>query len=384
MGKIVSGVGSLLGIGGGGDAGEDASNAIRQGSLEAAQAAAFRPVGMTSRFGTSNFGFTDIGGVPRVTSAGYEVSPELRALQDALMQLTGGGVGYAQDAMGAAAPLGQAAQGLFGLGSQYLAMSPEQARQQYMQEQYAMLDPIRAREEQRLGSSVFGRGRAGLSIGDMGQPELFALASARRGQDLQLAAQAEQAAQQRAQFGAGLFGTGAGLLGQQYAIPTQALGPLQSLLGTVGSIEELGQQPFQLGLQVGSAGQPGASMAGQLLGAGSTAAANAMMQGQMADQQARAGLFGGLISAGGSYLAASKLAPALLAASDRSVKNKIKVIGKMTNGLNVYSFEYKPEHKDKYGHGSFVGVMADEVEKVIPAAVLTNNYGHKIVNYSLI
>jgi len=181
-----------------------------------------------------------------------------------------------------------------------------------------------------------------------------------------------------------LFGTGAGLLGQQYAIPTQALGPLQSLLGTVGSIEELGQQPFQLGLQVGSAGQPGASMAGQLLGAGSTAAANAMMQGQMADQQARAGLFGGLISAGGSYLAASKLAPALLAASDRSVKNKIKVIGKMTNGLNVYSFEYKPEHKDKYGHGSFVGVMADEVEKVIPAAVLTNNYGHKIVNYSLI
>jgi hypothetical protein len=310
MGKIVSGITDAIGLTntrGTEKAASAAAAAQREAAMMSAQASAFRPVGMTTRFGTSDFGFTDIGGVPRVTSASYQVSPELRALQDALMQLTGGGVGYAQDAMGAAAPLGQAAQGLFGLGSQYLAMSPEQARQQYMQEQYAMLDPIRAREEQRLGSSVFGRGRAGLSIGDMGQPELFALASARRGQDLQLAAQAEQAAQQRAQFGAGLFGTGAGLLGQQYAIPTQALGPLQSLLGTVGSIEELGQQPFQLGLQVGAAGQPGATAGANLLSAGLTQAAQTQFAGQQAAQNQMSSLFSGLLGAGANIYGMSRL-----------------------------------------------------------------------------
>jgi hypothetical protein len=220
-------------------------------------------------------------------------------------------MGYAQGAQQAAAPLGAAAQGLFGLGGQYLAMSPEEARNQYMQEQYAMLDPIRQREEQRLGAGVFGRGRAGLNIGDIGQPELFSLASARRGQDLQLAAQAEQAAQQRAQFGAGLFGTGAGLLGQQYGIPTQALGPLQSYLGTIGSIEDLGQDPFKLGLAVGGASQPGATSGAGLLSAGLTQAAQTQQRsGDAASAQltgfmnqmlgAAMGGFGGSFGGGGS------------------------------------------------------------------------------------
>ena len=310
MGKLVSGVTDAFGLTN--TRGTiNAANAAAAQQAEAArlgaQASAFRPVGMTTRFGTSGFGIEDIGGVPRVTSAQYQVSPELQALQDALMGLTGGGLGYAQEAMGAAAPLGQAAQGLFGLGSQYLATSPEQARQQYMQEQYAMLDPIRQREEQRLASSVFGRGRAGLSVGDMGQPELFALASARRGQDLQLAAQAEQAAQQRAQFGAGLFGTGAQMLGQQYAIPTQALGPLQSMLGTVGSIEELGQQPFNLGLAVGGAAQPGATAGANLLSAGLTQSAQTQFAGQQAANQQMSSLLSGLLGAGANIYGMSRL-----------------------------------------------------------------------------
>jgi hypothetical protein len=144
----------------------------------------------------------------------------------------------------------------------------------------ALLDPIRQREEQRLASSVFGRGRAGLNVGDMGQPELFALASARRAQDAQLAAQADQFARDRIGFGAGLFGTGAGMLGQQYALPTAALGPLAGLLGTIGSIEELGQSPFRLGLQVGGAAQPGATAGAGLLSQGLTTAATTLQAGQ--------------------------------------------------------------------------------------------------------
>lgn len=305
MGKVIGGITDAIGltdIKGTEARGAAAAEAQRQAALQGAQISAFRPVGMTTRFGTSQFGMEEVGGVPRVTSASYEVSPELRAIQDALFGLTGGAVGTAQEAQMAAQPLGAAAQRLFDLGGGYLATSPEQARQQYITEQMAVLDPIRQREEQRLASSVFGRGRAGLNVGDIGQPELFALASARRSQDLQLAAQAEQAAQQRAQFGAGLFGTGAQTLGQQYAIPTQALGPVQSLLGTVGTIENLGQQPFQLGLQVGGAAQPGASAGAGLLSAGLSQAASTQQAASQAASNQLTGFMNNMLnSAIGAY-----------------------------------------------------------------------------------
>lgn len=68
--------------------------------------------------------------------------------------------------------------------------------------------------------------------------------------------------------------------------------------------------------------------------------------------------------------------------SDRRMKHNIKTLGKTESGLPVYSFEYKPEFKDIAGHGTFVGFMADEVEKVIPEAVLVASNGYKMVDYS--
>jgi hypothetical protein len=50
----------------------------------AAEAAKFRPVGITTRYGTSNFQFDPSG---YVSGAGYTVAPELRAYQDRLMGL---------------------------------------------------------------------------------------------------------------------------------------------------------------------------------------------------------------------------------------------------------------------------------------------------------
>jgi hypothetical protein len=276
-------------------AAEQAAEQQAAAGRQAANIAAFRPVGMTSRFGTSRFGVTDVGGVPRVTSAEYEVAPELRAIQDRLMGLTGGAVTTAEQAQAAAQPLGQAALGLFGLGQQYLAQSPEELRQRYFSQQQALLAQPRAAEEARLASGVFGRGRAGLNIGTTGQPELAALANARRQQDLALAAQAEQGAQQQLGFGSSLFGTGASLLGQQYAIPTQALAPLSSLLGTVGTVEQLGQQPFQMGLAVGSAAQPGAQAGAGLLGAGLSQAAQTRYRGVQEANAANAAFLQSLI-----------------------------------------------------------------------------------------
>jgi len=310
MGKVVGSITDALGftdIKGTKQAANASAAEMRQAAQMGAQSAAFRPVGITSRFGTSRFGIEDIGGIPRVTSAEYLVSPELQAIQDRVMGLTGGALTTAEQAQMAAEPLGQASQGLFNLAGQYLAESPEAARQRYINQQYALLDPVRQREEERLASTVFGRGRAGLNIGDIGQPELYSLAAARREQDLQLAREAEQAAQQQIGFGTGLFGTGAQLLGQQYGIPTQALGPLQSYLGTVGSVEELGQQPFQLGLAVGGAAQPGATAGAQLLSSGLTNAAQTQFAGQQAASNQLSSLLSGLIGAGANIYGMSRI-----------------------------------------------------------------------------
>jgi hypothetical protein len=218
------------------------------------------------------------------------------------MGLTGGALTTAEEAQMAAAPVGAAAQQAFNLGTQYLGETPEAVRQRYIAQQQALLEPTRAREEQRLASSVFGRGRAGLNVGDIGQPELRALAEARRTQDLQLAAQAEQAAQQQIGFGTSLYGTGASLLGQQYAIPTQALAPLQSTLGTVQSIEQLGQDPYNLGLQLGGLVTQGSAAGGQLLGAGMSQAANTRYQGvQQANAANQAFLQAALGAAAGGF-----------------------------------------------------------------------------------
>jgi hypothetical protein len=77
------------------------------------------------------------------------------------------------------------------------------------------------------------------------------------------------------------------------------------------------------------------------------------------------------------------LGQAAMAASDIRTKENINAIGYLPNGLPVYEFEYKPEYKnDPYaGHGKFIGVMAQEVEKLIPEAVITREDGIKMVNY---
>jgi hypothetical protein len=80
------------------------------------------------------------------------------------------------------------------------------------------------------------------------------------------------------------------------------------------------------------------------------------------------------------------LAGAGIMASDIRMKENIKQIHWLPNGLPVYEFEYKPEFKDHSlaGHGKFVGVMAQEVEQMYPQAVTTLENGYKAVNYGLL
>lgn len=220
----------------------------------------FRPVGMTTRFGQSNFK-TDAQG--NVTGGGYSLSPELKAQQDRFAALSNQGLAQAERAGQDFAPLGQAAQGLFSLGRGYLAQTPEQAASQFMAQQQNLLAPSRERMFSQLQNSVFNTGRQGLAVGGTGmrpgggaglgasQPELEAYYNALAQQDAELATRATQGGMDQTRFGAGLFNTGFGLQNQQYAGQAAALGPYQQYLDQMKGLEGLGQQSLEMGLNLG-------------------------------------------------------------------------------------------------------------------------------------
>jgi len=227
-----------------------------------------------------------------LTSAGYTVSPELKAMQDRIMALSGQGLTEAEKAAGRYAPLTTGAQGLFGLGQQYLAKSPEQAAADYMAKQQSLLAPSRERQLAQLQNQLFQTGRSGLSVGgtsarpDGGaglraaSPEMEAYYNALAQQDAALAAQATQAGQQQVQFGAGLLGTGANLLGGYTQGITGAYSPFTTGIGVGSQLESLGQAPLDIGAQLGGrTAQAGANVGqslfqGGLLGAKTTQAAS--------------------------------------------------------------------------------------------------------------
>jgi hypothetical protein len=241
----------------------------------AANASQFRPVGITTRYGGSNFQYDPQG---NVVGAGYNVSPEYQAYQQQLSGLMGQQIQQGLGAQQQYAPLQGAAGGLFNLGQQYLATSPQEAAQKYMEQQQALLAPSRERESALLANQLSNSGRTGLSIAQGGglmsaNPEASALANARAMQDLQLAASATQAGQQQTAFGAGLYGQGAGLLGQYQAGQVGALSPFQTSLGLGGTIEQMGQQGLEIGSGLGGRSATAGANVGQALLQGGLSAA---------------------------------------------------------------------------------------------------------------
>lgn len=277
---------SLLGGAMQGNSAANAARASADAQVKAAQIAAdaarFRPVGITTRYGTSNFQ-TDASG--NLIGAGYTVSPELRAYQDRILGLTERGIGQAEVGEARLRPNIGAAESLFSLGSQYLEQTPEQTAQKYIESQYNLLAPSRERSLAGLRNQEFQRGRLGLSVGATGErpsgglglsatnPEMEAYYNALAQQDLQIAQQAEQAGQQRTAFGTGLFSTGNQLLNQYYAGQVGALNPFTTYLGGGQAIEQMGQQPLTLGAGLGGqAAAYGANAGRDLLTGGMSAA----------------------------------------------------------------------------------------------------------------
>ena len=233
----------------------------------AKQAAAFRPVGMTTRFGTSQFQVDPVTG--QLTSAGYTLSPEAKAQQDRFMALSQQGLTQAEAAQGQYAPLQTGAQNLFNLGNQYIAQSPESVAQNYLNQQMALLQPGRELELANLQNKLQQQGRGGLSVAQGGTlgattPELQALYNARAQQEAQLAAQAQQAGQQQVLYGAGLLGQGTTAMGNYYAGQQAAYAPYTTAMGQVTGLEALAQQPLTMGANLGQTAAQAGFNVGQL------------------------------------------------------------------------------------------------------------------------
>ena len=334
------------------------ANAQQRAAELAAEEARFRPVGVTTRFGTSQF---QTGPDGRVSGAGYTLDPALKAYQDRFLGLAGQGLTQAEGAQQQFAPLQQAGQTLFGmgqqylnqpadqrlggiasqylgaqpdfgmgqigqrllgqgqdqqltdiarqqfapsqgaqaltsLGQQYLAQSPQQAAQQYIASQQELLAPSRERQMAQLQNTLFQQGRGGLSVGATGARPSGAAGLGATTPELEAYYNAQ------AQQDAGL------------AAQAQQAGQQQASFGAglLGQGQALGQG--QIGFGAGLLNQQQAAEAQRLgLGSALTAQQQALEQGrygfgagllnqQQAMEQGRASFGAGLFGTGGNLI----------------------------------------------------------------------------------
>ena len=70
--------------------------------------------------------------------------------------------------------------------------------------------------------------------------------------------------------------------------------------------------------------------------------------------------------------------------SDKNIKENIVRIGDHPLGMGLYLFDYKAECCQQWGEGRQFGVMAQEVEALMPEAVCVHPDGYKMVNYAML
>lgn len=143
----------------------------------------------------------------------------------------------------------------------------------------------------------------------------------------------------------------------------------------------LRNQPLQDFLQLYGAsaspntGQPGVPQVGSpeapnLFGA-TDAQYQAAMDAYNAKSASNSGMFGSLAGLAGN------LGSAWIQRSDERFKEGIEQIGELPQGVGLYEYSYK----DDPHHERQTGVMAQELEKVQPDAVLKDRQGYRSVDY---
>ena len=301
--------------------------------------------------------------------------------------------------------------------------------------------PEEERQRLQLEERLYNQGRSGIRT-DMygGTPEQFALSKAQEEakNSASLAAMQQAQAERQQSLGtaqtlSGMFGQQATLggslqaqlaqLGQGYstlgatqasqsqalqasqqARALQALQTGQQLLSGGVGLESLQQQMGIEALQAGFA--PQASLLSALSPALNVASMSdvahrqqgqyeldaqlANLEGSVGQSQGLANLYGSMFGGAGGLLgsltgAGGDIASELikkLPFSDIRLKDNIAKVGELDSGINLYTWEWNEEGKRLAGDTPTFGVLAQEVQKVTPEAVIRGNHGYLMVDYA--
>lgn len=311
----------------------------------------------------------------------------------------------------------QAAQQAFGLGGQFMGQAgmPMAGREQDV---YDRIRATQLGEEERqrlqLEERLFNQGRGDVRTAMFGgTPEQMALAKAQEEAQNQASLmamqQAQQEQQQQAAMGAQFAGLGSGLASQRQALDAaQQARAMQALQGGMGLMTgglglEQGQQQIGLGALQGayipqaamlSAFSPAlnvasmADVARRQEGEYDLEADLANLSGQVGQQAGLASLYSGMFGGAGSLLGgvtsgATDVVTSLINKySDVSLKTNIEPVGKLPNGINLYTWDWTEKGKDLAGDTPTYGVLAQEVQQIIPEAVTRGEHGYLTVDYS--
>jgi hypothetical protein len=264
--------GGLLGAGANYLLSGQAGRAIQSSAAQAAeqqkaaatlaqQQAGFTPVGITTAFGQSNFGFDPRTG--KLTSAGYTPTSQVA---------------------------GQV-QNLFGLGASALptTTNTQDIQNQYIAQQQGLLAPGREQQLAQLRNLQYQRGTTGLATGGTmagyapnaqglmaTNPAMAAYYNALAREDAALSANAPTYAQN--------------LLNSQIATGT-------NLFGAANTLEGYAQQPLSLSTALGTAGATAGAKAGQLGLLGNLQAVETQQAGNIAAASGQLGATSGLLTA---------------------------------------------------------------------------------------
>ena len=249
---------------------QSASQQSTQQQLEATrraeQFATFKPVGVTTAFGQSNFGFDPTTG--QLTSAGYTATPQVATQRERL----------------------------FGLGAEALPTTADTAalQQQYLEQQRGLLAPSREQQLAQLRNRQYQRGTGGLATGGtvagyapgagglmQTNPEMAAYYNALAREDATLGANAPIYAQD--------------LLNKRIATGT-------NLFTQAGALETMAQQPLTLGAGLGAQAATAGRSAGLLGLEGTQGATRTQLAGTAYGAAGQLGQMQGLLGGVSPYL----------------------------------------------------------------------------------
>jgi hypothetical protein len=326
-----------------------AANATAAGNLEAARATAaanrtnqITPYGnltYTANPGTDPYGNTLYTATQTLAPAQQDILNSTNTLNQGLMDTANTGLNYANTILSQP-----------GVDTSKLAQTGINPGQSYQDAMMSRLAPQIDRENNQLEQQLANRGIAA-------------------GTDAYNQAKTLQAQNQNDRLNSAVVqGMNTGLAANQQGFNQAAYNQMQP----INVINALRTGSQVTNPQFANTPQQANTAGPDLLGA-----ANAQYQNQLnaynAQQAQGGGFMNGLMSLG---------AAGITKYSDIRLKKNIKKIGTLRKGINIYSYnyiDYKDLLKDKQ-----IGVMAQEVEKVIPEAVITMADGYKAVNYGLI